>query len=294
MKAKKFDKKKIGWDLLYAGLGSMICAFAIASILKPMGLVTGGITGISIIVEKLFGLNYTYVYYVQSVTVLLAAFFFMGKEEALKIITMSVSFPAVLIVFDRYRVEFVQDDLVLASIYYGILGGVGLGLILKRGFSFGGTDTIAKIFHKKVFPFISLSQILLFIDTAIIIVSAFAFDRNIALYAIITQVVYMKVVDIVMFGITPKIMKIEIISEKYLEISEYIISEIKRGTSLVEITGGYTNQKRIKLVSLCSPREIMLIKTFMAKTDPNALVDVCATSAVWGRGIGFEDLSEVV
>ncbi|KDR96468.1 Uncharacterized membrane-anchored protein YitT, contains DUF161 and DUF2179 domains [Peptoclostridium litorale DSM 5388] len=293
MTNNKVDINKIGIDVFFVGLGSMIFAFSIASILKPSGLMTGGITGISILVDKMFGLNYTYVYYIQSLSILLAAFIFLGKKEALKIITMSFAFPATLILFDRYSVDFVQGDLVLSSIYYGIIGGFGFGLILKRGYSVGGTDSLGKILHKKLFPFTSLSQIILVVDTIIVIASAFVFDRNIALYAILTQVVFMKVVDAVLFGITPKIMKVEIISNHYQEISEYILTQLKRGTSMTEITGGYTNQKRIKLVSLCSPRDVMLVKAFIAKCDPNALVDVCATSAVWGKGTGFQNLEDL-
>lgn len=289
----KIDTNKIGLDVFWVGIGSMIFAFSIASILKPSGLMTGGITGISILIEKLLGLNYTYVYYIQSIFILLAAFFFLGKKEALKIITMSFSFPATLIMFDKFSINFVQGDLVLSSVYYGIIGGFGFGLILKRGYSVGGTDSLGKIIHRKLLPFVSLSQIILIIDTIIVVASAFVFDRNIALYAILTQVVFMKVVDAVMFGITPKIMKVEIISSHYQEISEYILTQLKRGTSMIEITGGYTNQKRIKLISLCSPRDLMHIKAFIASHDPNALVNVCATSAVWGKGLGFENLEEL-
>ncbi len=85
-----------------------------------------------------------------------------------------------------------------------LLAGAGIGLIFKRGFSMGGTDTIAKIMHRKWFPFMSLSQILLVMDIAIILLSLTIFETKIALYAIITQIIFTKSVDLVLFGFGSK------------------------------------------------------------------------------------------
>lgn len=283
--------KGLALDAAAVGTGSAMVAFATSSILKTNGLVIGGITGASIIAEKVMGIDYTYIYYALSVCVLLCALMFMGKREALKIAALSLFFPAVLIVFNRSPFSLVEGDMMLASIYFGLIYGVGSGIILKRGFSFGGTDTIAKMLHVRVFPFISLSQILLAIDTVVIAASAFVFDRNIALYAILTQVVFMKTLDVVMFGVGSKLVKIEVISTRYEDITRYVLEEIKRGVSMYDVIGGYENESRVKAVTICSPREMMLIKRFIAKHDPDAFVNVMTVSAVWGRGKGFEDLT---
>ena len=96
----------------------------------------------------------------------------MGKREGIKIITLSIAFPFVLIIFENLNLCIIKDDLMLASIYFGIICGIGSGLILKRGYSMGGTDTVAKILHHKIFTFVSLSEILLCIDGTIIASSA--------------------------------------------------------------------------------------------------------------------------
>lgn len=284
--------KGVALDAAAVGTGSAMVAFATSSILKTNGLVIGGITGASIIAEKVTGIDYTYIYYALSVCVLLCALLFMGRREALKIAALSIFFPAVLIVFNRSPFSFVEGDMMLASIYFGLIYGVGSGIILKRGFSFGGTDTIAKMLHVRVFPFISLSQILLAIDTVVIAASVFVFDRNIALYAILTQVVFMKTLDVVMFGIGSKLVKMEVISARYEEVSRYVMSEIKRGVSMYEVIGGYEHESRVKVVTVCSPREMMLIKRFIAKLDPDVFVNVTPVSAVWGRGKGFESITD--
>lgn len=289
---RKESYKKIAFDLLYMTLGCVLLAFAITSILKPNGLITGGITGISIILDKLIHIKYTYVYYTLSILVLISARILMGTREALKIVVLSILFPLILILFEGFKFDFIENDMILASIYYGIISGGGCGLILKRGFSQGGTDTIAKIIHRRMFPFMSISQILLGIDIVIIVASAFVYDRNIALYAILTQVVFMKAVDTVLFGFGSKKIKIEIISDKNEIIADYILNSIKRGISTYEIKGGYTNLNKQKIVSVCSPRESMLIKRFIADNDPNAFVNVLPVISVWGKGIGFDSLVE--
>jgi len=290
MSNKKYQKFIV--DSIFLIIGCVLLAFSITSILKPNGLITGGITGISIIIDEIFKIKYTYIYYLLSISVLLNALFFLGKREALKIVLVSLLFPPILIIFEALSIDFVENDLILASVYYGIIGGVGCGLILKRGFSMGGTDTIAKIFHNRLFPFISLSQILLGIDTIIIISSTFIFDRNIALYAILTQVVFMKAIDTVLFGFGSKKVRIEVISNEVDKIAHYILNKVKRGVSTYEIKGGYTKITKTKIVSICSPRESMLIKSFIAEIDPNAFVSVMPVVSVWGKGVGFESLVE--
>ncbi len=148
---KKYNYKKILVDWLFVLTGCILVAFAVTSILKTNGLVTGGLTGISIMLDKLIHINYTYIYYVLSIFVLILAWITLGKREGLKIITLSLIFPVILIVFQKFNFCFIKNDMMLASIYYGIICGTGSGIILKRGFSQGGTDTIAKILHKKFF-----------------------------------------------------------------------------------------------------------------------------------------------
>jgi uncharacterized membrane-anchored protein YitT (DUF2179 family) len=286
--------KKIVIDIIMVTIGCILTAFSITSILKPNGLISGGITGISIILEKFIHIKYTYIYYALSLFVLLSAWLAVGKKEALKIITLSVTFPIILIVLENLNYNFISNDMILGSVYYGIIGGIGVGLVLKRGFSFGGTDTIAKVLHYKLFSFISISQILLVIDAAIIASSAVVYNKNVALYAIISQIITMKVIDSVMFGFTSKKVQIEVISTKHEEITNYILYSIRRGVSTYDIKGGFNKQSRLKLQTICSPKESMLIKRFISKVDPDAFINVVPIISVWGKGAGFSRLVDEI
>jgi len=280
-------------DLIFLTLGCSSLAFGVTSILRPNGLITGGATGASIVLSELIGVPYTIVFYVVSIAILISSILFIGKAEGLKIVFLTLTFPLVLIGFEALNFEFIENDLFLAAVYYGIFAGTGVGLILKRGYSMGGTESIAKILHRRVFSFMSLSQILLVIDLIVIVSSLLIFDKRVALYAIITQYVFMKVVDTILFGMGSKKVKIEVISDACDAISDYINNDVKRGTSMYVIKGGFTKEEKMKVVSICSPRESMVIKQFIANLDPDAFVNVLPISSVWGKGVGFDALVEV-
>lgn len=286
----KWSFEKFIMDLIFLTLGCSSLAFGITAILRPNGLITGGATGASIVISELIGIPYTLVFYGLSIAILLSSIAFIGKAEGVKIVFLTLTFPLVLIGFEALNIEFIENDLFLASIYFGIFAGTGVGLILKRGYSMGGTETVAKILHRRIFSFMSLSQILLVIDMAIVVSSLLIYDKRVALYAILTQYIFMKTVDAILYGMGSRKVKIEIISDAGDAISDFIMHDVKRGTSMYEIKGGYSNESRMKVVSVCSPRESMLIKRFIANLDPAAFVNVLPVSSVWGKGVGFDAL----
>lgn len=288
---KSLNIKKTIYDTIYLTIGCFITAFAVNYILKPNGLVTSGITGLAIILEKYLHINYSYLYYCLTVIILIVTIVIMGKKEIYKIAFLSVLYPTVLLLMQNYQFRFVENDLLLASIYFSLFCGVGVGMILRNGFSFGGTDTIARILNKKLFPSINVSYLMLGLDGIIIIISAFVFGRNIALYSIISQLITARVCDYVMFGLGSKLYKLEIISDKYEELSKYIMYDLKRGVTLINITGCYTKESKVQLVTICSPRQSIMIQNFIKDRDPRAFVDVLPIVSVWGVGNRFVNIN---
>lgn len=284
--------KKFLYETIYLTIGCIITAFAVNNILKPNGLITSGITGIAIILEKYTNINYSIIYYIITICVLIITFFILGKKEIFKIAFISIIYPIVLIALQNYQLKFVENDLLLASIYFSVFNGIGIGMILRKGYSFGGTDTIAKILKKKIFKSISISYILLALDGVVIIASAFVFGRNIALYSIISQLITTKVYDYIIFGFGSKLYRLEIISDKYEDITNYIMYDLKRGVTLVEITGAYTKEKKLKIVTVCSPSESILIKEFLKIKDTKAYAEVLPIEYVWGRGNRFININD--
>lgn len=280
-------------DAIYIIIGCTLLAFAITVILKPNNLITGGVTGFSIVIEAFLGIPYTIVFYGMSMLILLFTYILMGQTEVKKILILSVIFPSFLVFFEHIfsgMFNFTGGDLFLSSIYYGVIAGTGAGMFLKRGFSSGGTDTIAKVMHSKFFPFMSISQIVAVIDIAVIVLSVLVFDITTALYAVITQVVFVKSLEVVLYGFGSNLLKLEIISTKEKEIEHFILNEVNRGITKYNIVGGYSNIERIKLVTVCSRRESMMIRQEIARLDQSAFVTVTSIASVWGTGVGFDSL----
>ena len=162
--------------------------------------------------------------------ILIACALLLGLREARKLVMMTVLFPAILMLFERLNITLLQEkDIILAAIYCGIFSGMCSGLIFSRGYSIGGTDTVAKIIKIRWLPQVGISKIILVIDGLIIVVSGLYFGRNIALYALITQIILSKTIDYVMYGFDAKIVQLEIITNNHDEVVEYILNEIRRG-----------------------------------------------------------------
>ena len=290
-KINKKSVKKFAVDLIYIIIGCVIGAFSLTAILIPNGLSSGGLTGIIRIIQNYIYVDFSILFYIGTFIIVVFVAIFLGFREVRKVLLISVVYPAILMIFEQLDVKLLEEkDIILAAIFCGILSGVCSGIFFYRGYSFAGTDAIAKIIKRKLFPHISLSQILLFIDAVIILASAAVFGRNIALYALITQIIFSKTVDYVIYGFETKIVQVEIITEKREEVAQYIMDEISRGVTSVEVTGEYTKEQRAKLITLCSPRESILIKKFVADRDRKAFVTVIHVDTVWGRGEGFNDI----
>lgn len=286
-------KKKI-LDYIIIYTGCFIQAFSVTCILKPNNLTVGGITGLVLTIDKFTGINYTYLYYSICLLILVCARIFLGKKEVKKIILFSVTYPVILIIMNHFKFNFLADtpDKILICIYYGIFMGVGTGMVLKKGFSQGSSDTVAKILHKKVFSFMGFTQVLLGLDITILLFSGFAFGKTAVLYAIIMQMIYSKTISAVLFGFGSSLVKVVIISDQLVKISQFMSNTINRGYSIGHVIGGRNHIKREKIISVCSLREAMLIKDFIRKIDENAFINIVPTIGAWGKEDGLQDLKE--
>lgn len=286
------NKKVMDYIIVY--IGCIIQAFSVVCILKPNNLIVGGITGLSLTIGKVVGINYTYLYYGICLLILLGAKIVLGMREVKKILLLSTTYPVILIFMNRIQFNFLHDtpDKILICIYYGIFMGIGTGLVLKKGFSQGSSDTVAKILHKKLFSFMEISQVLLCIDITILLISGFVFGRTAVLYAIIMQMIYSKTISTVLFGFGSSLVKVVIISGQSEKISNFMRDTINRGYSIGYVYGGHNHIKREKIISVCSLREAMLIKNFITKIDEDAFINIVPTISAWGREDGLQNLKE--
>ncbi|MGN0714651.1 MAG: YitT family protein [Anaerovoracaceae bacterium] len=289
-------KKKIyrtAADLLFLVIACSVGAFSTTAVMIPNGLTSGGLTGIVRILQNFVDIDFSILYYALAIVIWFVVIVLLGMREARKVLVVTILYPAILVVFEQLDFQLLEEkDVILAAIFCGVFAGVCNGLVFWRGYSFCGTESVAKIIKKKLLPHVDISRILLVLDSVIIVLSAFIFGRNIALYALVTQFIGSKMVDFIMYGFETKIVQMQIITSRSGDVAQYIMSEIHRGVSSYDIVGEYTGQHRKQLIVLCSPRESMVIKKYLIDVDPSAFVTIMQVNTVWGEGRGFTDMEE--
>ncbi len=280
-------------DYAFLLFACAVGAFATTAVMIPNGLTSGGLTGIVRILQYYVDINFSLAYYAGAFIILAVVILTIGFREGKKVLLVTVMYPAVLFVLELFDFQLLEEkDVILAAIFCGVFSGVCNGIVFWRGYAFCGTESIAKIIKRKWMPQADISKILLMLDAVIIIISAFIYGRNIALYALVTQFIASKMVDFIIYGFETKIVQVNVLTVKPQETIEFVMKTLNRGVSSRKTTGEFTQQERKELVVLCSPRESMLLKKFLASVDPAAFVTVLHVDTVWGSGKGFTSIEK--
>ena len=290
-------KTKIG-KLLRETLIVLTSAFFGSSVqifvMIPNGMTSGGMPGIARLITHFFPVSYSLVYYTLSMVVLIVAYFAMGKAEVKRIIALGFAYPVMLFIFEHIDYEFLRSpDPFLAAILIGIFYGIATGVGYIGGYSSGGTDTIARVLKFKCLNHMRTGDIQMAIDVVIITISAFVFDTNIAMYAIVTAVVAAKVISAITVGYGGRFVQFDIIpssKEKEEAITEYVLNDVNRAVTSHISRGEYTRAERRTLTVICTPAESIKIKKYVAENDPDAFATVMELTNVWGKR--FQDINE--
>ena len=199
-------------DIVFLIIGCSINAFSTTAVMIPNGLTCGGLTGITRIAQCYIHIDFSILYYALAVAIWFIVLFSIGFREARKVLVVTMLYPGILFLFERLDFRLMESsDLMLAAVFCGIFTGACNGFVFWRGYSFCGTESIAKIIKKLFLPQVDISRILLALDCTIIVACAFIFGRDIALYALITQIIASKVVDSIMYGFEAKIVQMQFI-----------------------------------------------------------------------------------
>ncbi|NLZ81776.1 MAG: YitT family protein [Clostridiales bacterium] len=286
MKLKLPKIPSVLFDYLIIMIGTTLISFAIKSIYDPISLVTGGFSGIGIIVKDITGglLDDGIPLWFTNLALNIPMFFVSGKVKGRKFIgrTIFATFFMSLALYVLPDIEIMTDDLVLASIFGGVITGIGMGMVLWARATTGGTDMLATIiqhYHKHY----SIAEILQVLDAVIVLAGAFLFGLNKALYAIIAIYLVSQVSDGILEGL--KFSKLAyIISDHSKEIAAGIMKELDRGVTGLYAKGMYTNIDKKILICVVSKKQIVQLRELIAEIDPNSFVIVSDVREVFGEG----------
>lgn len=282
---KKIVKSKFTHYLLIL-IGTLLIAASVNWVYEPLEMVTGGVTGLAIVIKKLTsiwiedGVPVWLTNILLNVPLFIAAIVVRGKTFLKNTFFATVSLTAALYVVPPIKVVF--EDNILAALFGGVLGGVGLGLVFVVMASTGGTDLLAMIIHKYK-PYHSVPQILIVIDSLIVLAGIISFGVMKALYAIIAVYITTKVSDGILEGL--KFAKMAyIISDHYNEIARQILKELDRGVTGISATGMYSNSEKKMLFCVVSKKEIVELTDIVSRIDPKAFIIVSDAREVTGEG----------
>ncbi len=266
--------------------GSFLMALAVNLVYEPMELVTGGVSGLAIVVKYWTGgiIRGGIPIWFFNLACNIPLFLLSIKARGVKFLLTSLfgmlAFSLSLMVIPV--IDLGLNDYLLASILGGAISGVGIGLVFSVQASTGGTDLLATLLHFKN-RHITVPQILIVIDGAIILIGAFVFGLGNALYAIIAVFVTTKISDSILEGL--KFAKMAyIISDDYAEIAHAIMHHMDRGVTGVNATGMYSNRDKKMLFCVVSKKEIIKIVEISQKIDPKSFVIVSDVREVMGEG----------
>jgi len=275
---KIFDVKK----LVQVVLGNTIYCIGIVAFVLPLGLITGGTTGLGLIVNYFTDIPLELFAAVFNIAMFIVAWLVLGSAFAITTAVSTFYYPVILGVFQK--IEFFQnltDDPLLGTICAGLLIGTGLGVVIRAGASTGGMDIPPLVLNKKLG--LSISVGLYVFDFAILLGQMLFRDSEKSLYGIILVVIYTIVMDKVLVSGKSRI-QVKIVSEYYEDINKMIQEKLDRGSTFFLSETGYLRRDIKTLLTVISKRELVLLEQEIAKIDPEAFVVVSEVKEVVGYG----------
>ena len=272
-------------EVLGTIFGAAIMAFGVASFLLPNQLSSGGFSGFATIIYYLLNIPMGTMIIAMNIPLFLFAGYKIGKRFFVKSLIGTVSLSVFIDLIDKYPP--ITIDRFLASIYGGVIIGIGTAIILKVGSSTGGTELVANLI-KNYNPYISISKYLTIIDIVIVTLNViFLGHIEIGLYSAITIYLYGKMVDIIFEGIYfTKLLFI--ISDRHQEISNAIVFEVGRGVTGLYGKGMYKNNDKLILICAASRRDVYIIKDLARRIDRKSFIVVANAREVVGKGFKEE------
>ena len=283
----KVNGKKPVWvDYLMIIVGPGLMSLAINSVFDAAGMVTGGFSGIAIIIKAWTknliegGIPLWVTNCVLNLPLFVIAWKVRGFSFIKRAILGEISLSVWLAIQPVWNLA--GNDLLLSAVYGGVIQGVGIGLVFLGGGTTGGTDMMAAIIQKFLKHY-SIAQIMQVIDAMVVLVGMYVFGVHKALYAIIAVYLVTKVSDGLIEGL--KFSKAAyIITGKPKEISDMIINDLDRGVTGINARGMYSGQDKLMLFCVVNKKEIIMLKAKVDKIDPDAFVIVTDAREVHGEG----------
>lgn len=280
--SKTFQRK-----LLSVIVCTLIVSFSIVYIIKPNLLISGGLTGLSILTSNVTGISLPLLIFILNIPTSVLSFFFLDRDftffSTLSILLLSVFSSFYQKILPGF---YLTKEPILACIFGGLLNGIGMGIAFRNGTSTGGLDIVAAILKKKFN--ITIGSVLMGINFIIVSSLGYFFSIDKVLFTLILMFINYNVVDKIQLGVG-KQKQVLAISEKNEEIAREIYKEVHRGATYIKGVTSYKKKDVYILYVVCSSKQLVKIRQIIKEIDPDAFVAVSDTSEILGNG--FKELS---
>lgn len=267
-------------DILFIVVGTLLMAISVNTIYEPMDMVTGGVSGLAIVIKYFTKIPIWLINAIINIPLFIIALKVKGKNFISKTLFATICFTIALYIIPSFNIQ--NEDIFLASITGGVIGGTGLGLVFLTSASTGGTDLMSSIIQH-YFKHYSIAQILAILDGGIVLLGAIIFGINKAVYAIIAVYITSKIMDNILEGL--KFAKLAyIISDEYETIAKVIMENMDRGVTGIKSVGMYSKSNKQMLFCVVSKKEIAKLKEVVSKIDNKAFLIISDVREVMGEG----------
>ena len=265
----------------YLIVGCLCIAIAFNLFYEPNHLVVGGVSGISLIIKEFSGVDPSLFILIVNLLLLIVSYIFLGKDSTKATILGTLLFPIFvkLTAHIAVYIDLDANEILLASIFGGLLNGFGAGLIFKAGFTTGGTDILNQIASK--YAKISIGKAILLIDGCIVLLGGFVFGFTRLMYAFIVLYIISLMTDKVLLGISDS-KAFYIITKEEKEVKDFILKYLHHGVTSFSAHGGYKDKKQTVLMCVIPTKEYFKLKEGIHKIDSSAFFVVTDAYEVFG------------
>ena len=269
-------------------LGCICYSLSLKAFLIPAQIVGGGVSGAASLINIKTGLPVGVFIALINVTILIFALKSNGWKFVIRCLITTLVLSLVTEIWDPLLslidgFSGATDNKILASLYGGVLQGIGIGLFIKYETSSGGTELLGRLTHM-ILPFGTIATHTAILDGMVVIMGAiFLNNLENVLYALILIYASAKISDVIVFGFS-KAKLCYIMTEKAEMISDYLISHSPRGITLIEGEGMYSKTPKGVLMTCVKPTQVVALKSMIKQLDEGAFVIVCDANEVYGKG----------
>lgn len=267
------------FDYFLILLGAFILAVSFNSLLLPSHIASGGVVGVSILLQSVFGFEPAYSQWLINIPLFIVGTVFLGRKYGLRTALGTLLLP--LFIYLSKDIPSMTQDPLLAAVFGGLGAGLGVGITYRGRGSMGGFSILSNLLSLQTG--LPLGRCTLLLDGTVIIFAGFIFGPEQALYALIAVFLTSQTIDVVQIGFRSS--KVALVISKYhTEINTAVQAELERGATQLSGSGGYSGETQNVLLIVVSQSEINQLKAILHRIDPGAFIIIWDSYEVLGKG----------